>query len=350
MHLVFWQPIPSFHQEAFLTALARADWVDSVTLRVESDLPPSFREEGWPVPQFEGVTVEPIRLDRPPEDRTAYCHIFTGFYTHKKIWKAFDWLDEPRKCRCLAYAECPALFEWRGPLRRLKYRFNAGLLARSLDGILAVGQRGVDFYEPILHGRLPVHRFGYFDLAESDFPRLVTATPHTRVELLYVGRLIHLKGLDRLFRALAALKEPPDWRLILVGSGPERVRLQALARALGISDRLRWQPAVPAHQVAAFYQEADILLQPSRGDGWGMTIPEALRHGCEVVAAEACGAADLARPEYRLPADETAWPTILTQALQAGPLTAVQRQSNQTRARAYSAEAGVARLREVLGS
>jgi len=349
MHLVFWQPIPSFHQEAFLCALARADWVDSVALRVESDLPASFQREGWPVPAFPGVDVAGIRADAPPEDSAAHVHFFTGFYTHKRVWRAFERLPERRAAVCFAYAECPALFDWRAPVRRIKYRIHAGLLARRLDGVLAVGERGVAFFESILRGRLPVHSFAYYDCAEADFPEPAPPTRSERVKLLYVGRLIPLKGLDRLFHTLAAL--PPDapaWRLTLLGDGPEHAPLRRLARRLGIDARLRWHPAVPAADVAAHYRDSHYLIQPSRGDGWGMTVPEALRHGCEVIVSEACGAADLAPPEFRLPHDESAWPQILNAALASGPPGETVRRATRRRAATVSAEAGVERLRQIL--
>lgn len=348
MRLHFWQPIPSFHQEGFLNALANAEWVECVSLHYESDIPETLKTSGWPQAQWAHVHADPISENSFPDDDPEVVHFFTGFRTHRKVWRVFDRLAPQRKARVYAYTEAPALCGWKAPLRRFKYRWHARRLCGQLDAVLAVGGKGERFYRSILGDDVPVHRFAYYDLPESKFPPLIARRPNALVELLFVGRLIHLKGLDRLFHALAAVAATTEWRLTILGGGPEKARLQSLADSLDLSHRIRWIPAVPSAEVAPFYQESDFLIQPSRGDGWGMTIPEALRHGCEVIATEACGAADLARPEFRLSADEAAWPGIFTQALNAGPLNHAQRQQNQQRARAYSAEAGVERLRRIL--
>lgn len=348
MRLVFWQPIPSFHQHAFLAALAEASWVDSVELRYESEVPESLKKGGWPVPEWTGLQVARIDSSTVPEDAPDSVHFFTGFRTHPLVWKVFDRLPKQRQSKVYTYTEAPALFDGKTPLRRLKYRWQARALRGRLDGVLAVGGLGERFYRSILGDSVPVHRFAYYDLGADSFPQIEARVPTKHLELLYVGRLIQLKGLDRLLRALATLQDASDWRLTLLGSGPEESRLKELANALAIAERIRWEPAVPADQVASFYRDADIVVQPSRGDGWGMTLPEALRHGCEVVATEACGAADLVDPGYRLPANTEAWPAILQRALEAGPPDLEQRRRNQTRALDYTAEAGVERLQVIL--
>ncbi|WP_457742235.1 glycosyltransferase family 4 protein, partial [Thermococcus sp.] len=58
-------------------------------------------------------------------------------------------------------------------------------------------------------------------------------------DFLFVGRIIPEKGVDFLLRSLALLKRRfPDFRAIIVGDGPERRKLERLARELGISDNI----------------------------------------------------------------------------------------------------------------
>jgi len=349
VHLHFWQPIPSFHQEGFLNQLAEADWVDSLTLKYEGDIPAELKASGWPEPKWKCVNASIISDTDIPDAAANQVHFFTGFYTHKKIWQVFNRLPRSAKCRVFAFAEAPALYDWKAPLRRIKYRLNARRLECRLNGILALGERGVQFYRNLLDTACPVHQFAYYDLPLSDFPKAVTPHPHTITQLLYVGRLIHLKGLDRLFHSLAHLPQNCNgWQLTLVGGGPEERYLKTLANQLNIHDRIRWAGSVAAHQVATYYQNSDYLIQPSRSDGWGMTIPEALRHGCDVIATDACGAADLANPSQRLPKDTAHWPKILLTAIENGPLNDAQRSANRTRAEAICAEVGVARLKQIV--
>ncbi len=350
MHLVFWQPIPSFHQEGFLNLLARADWVQSVTLKVEQDLLADFQKSGWPAPRFEGVCCERIKPNEQPQDSAQHLHIFTGFKTHGTLWEVFGRFSRQRKSRVFAYAEAPSQYGYAGYLRWLKYRWNGYSLSAQLDGVLALGQRGVDFYSSILRRRVPVYRFAYYDQPLSEFPELMHLEQNSKVQFLYVGRLISLKGLDRMLRAFAALRDQEyDWHLTLLGEGPVRRKLQLLAERLGIAAKVEWHATVPAGEVGAYYAVADYLIQPSRADGWGMTIPESLRHGCQPIASTACGAADLALDSFKLPTEaERMWPTILSDALRLGPLTDLQRCENRKRAEAYTAEAGVERLKSIL--
>jgi glycosyltransferase involved in cell wall biosynthesis len=103
------------------------------------------------------------------------------------------------------------------------------------------------------------------------------ASPH----LLAVGRLIRQKGFDVLLQALAALKSP-DAQLTILGDGPERSALTALARTLGISSRVHL-PGYVANPYACMKQ-ADLFVLSSRWEGFGHVIVEAMTCDLPVVA------------------------------------------------------------------
>jgi len=86
--------------------------------------------------------------------------------------------------------------------------------------------------------------------------------PHEGLAIGYVGRLVRQKGLDTLLQALA-LQRALKWKLIIVGDGPERERLEALASELRLAARVRWTGGLPAEQVATLWPELDVLVQPS---------------------------------------------------------------------------------------
>ena len=107
--------------------------------------------------------------------------------------------------------------------------------------------------------------------------------------VLALGRLHPNKGFDVLVRALALL--PPDVRLLLAGEGPERPGLEALARDLGVANRVDmpgWRT-----DTAALLAAAVVLAVPSRREPLGNTVLEAWSAGCAVVAADAEGPAEL---------------------------------------------------------
>jgi glycosyltransferase involved in cell wall biosynthesis len=117
-----------------------------------------------------------------------------------------------------------------------------------------------------------------------------------RTEIVFAGRLVRDKGIDVLFDALRPLFiEYADLHLTLIGPGEERAALVARAAASGFQDRLTFTGVMAADRVQARIAKADLLVLPSRGDGWGMVINEALAVGVPVIASDVCGASDLIR-------------------------------------------------------
>lgn len=104
--------------------------------------------------------------------------------------------------------------------------------------------------------------------------------------LLSVGLLIPRKGHDRI---IAALPELPGFHLCILGEGPERGRLEAQARALGVADRVRLPGAVPHPELAAHYAAADALILASSREGWANVLLEAMACGTPVLASPAWG-------------------------------------------------------------
>ena len=115
-----------------------------------------------------------------------------------------------------------------------------------------------------------------------------------RTEIIFVGQLIKRKGLDILLEAIHPLfAEYSDLDLTVVGTGEDLPALQGLVRRLDIEDRIHFAGVLPAEQVQSRMSAARALVLPSRWDGWGMVINEALSVGVPVIASDQCGASDL---------------------------------------------------------
>jgi glycosyltransferase involved in cell wall biosynthesis len=84
------------------------------------------------------------------------------------------------------------------------------------------------------------------------------------VRILAVGRAVDKKGFDDLLAALAQLGPALRWRLTHIGGGPMLRDLRALARRLGIEDRIEWRGAQPQEVVLDAYRAADIFALPCR--------------------------------------------------------------------------------------
>lgn len=100
------------------------------------------------------------------------------------------------------------------------------------------------------------------------------------INLLYVGRLASAKNIPMLMRALAAMQTPA--RLCLVGDGPEKTRLEACARKLGLGNRVVF--AGPQHELLpGFYAMSRVTVMPTTTESFGQVFLESLACGTPVV-------------------------------------------------------------------
>jgi len=122
------------------------------------------------------------------------------------------------------------------------------------------------------------------------FSSLQPVTCHLQPFIIgYVGRLVEEKGVDLLLQAVTGLEG--EWRLRVLGDGPERERLAALAGELGIAGQVAFEGLVPSTQMPDFYPQLDVLVLPSRTrpnwkEQFGRVLIEAMACGVPVVGSD----------------------------------------------------------------
>ncbi|HEY3475399.1 MAG TPA: glycosyltransferase family 4 protein, partial [Anaerolineales bacterium] len=109
---------------------------------------------------------------------------------------------------------------------------------------------------------------------------------------LSVGRLVHQKGLDLAMYALGGLKQF-DWEWCIAGDGPEMHNLQALAKKLGIADRIKFLGWQSREQLVETYHQTNVFLFPSRHEGMPNAVLEAMASGIPVIASCIAGNEEL---------------------------------------------------------
>jgi glycosyltransferase involved in cell wall biosynthesis len=162
--------------------------------------------------------------------------------------------------------------------------------------VATVSEANRTYLEALLGGRVAVHLVpNAVDLARLPAPEDRVPEPGV---VLTVARLVEKKGLDALVRACGALRRSGvDARLEVVGDGPLRSRLQALAAAEGAE--VTWHGALPHEQVAAHYRRAVVFALPcvvaATGDRDGLptSVLEAMAAGVPVVTTAVNGLADV---------------------------------------------------------
>jgi glycosyltransferase involved in cell wall biosynthesis len=104
--------------------------------------------------------------------------------------------------------------------------------------------------------------------------------------LISVGALIERKRHRLILEALAGL---PEFSLLIVGEGPERAALEALAGRLGLAGRVRLPGSVPHMVMAQYYSAADLSVLASSREGWANVLLESMACGVPVVASDIPG-------------------------------------------------------------
>lgn len=187
------------------------------------------------------------------------------------------------------WGEMPG-FSRRGPIGSwLRSRLQSPIGASA--GIAAIGEVAAQAYRG-LFPRKPIFNIPYFcDLKPyQQAAAFRSQRSGDTVEILYSGQMIDRKGVDVLLAAFVmAAEENRQLHLKLLGSGPEAARYSAMVPA-ALADRVKFIGHKEPSELPAIFAEADIFCLPSRHDGWGVVVNEALGAGLPILVSDAVGA------------------------------------------------------------
>jgi glycosyltransferase involved in cell wall biosynthesis len=167
------------------------------------------------------------------------------------------------------------------PLLRLIWR-NASAIVANSDGLRKLALSFDDrFPISIIPNGVDLERFTSPLLRSWDPPRL-----------LFVGRIVHQKGLDLLLSALSELKDLP-WEMTIVGDGPQREPLREAAANFGLEQRIHFASWRRGADLEAEYGRANLFVFPSRHEGMPNVVLEAMACGLPVIATRIPGNEEL---------------------------------------------------------
>ena len=216
-----------------------------------------------------------------PASVARYCAILRGLpwsgSAHAKdIWTTREWEKREKLADCDWLVTCT--------------RTNRDhLAALAPAGRVELVYHGVDF------ARFPPRRMLHRASNGAD--------PAQPVTILSVARLVEKKGTDVLLDALARLPKELHWRLVHVGGGPLKSRMQKHAQRLGIADRITWRGALAQDELLAEYRQADLFALACRiardgdRDGLPNVLAEAQSQGLPCVATRVSAIPELIRED-----------------------------------------------------
>jgi len=171
--------------------------------------------------------------------------------------------------------------------------FTAKKILRDAEAVVAVSQHLFDKvtrFFPDLHSKTSVIPVGV------EFERFANVTPEEGDYILGLGRLSFEKGFDILIRAFQHLSSHfPKLKLVVAGDGSEKESLIGLAESLGVRDRIKFCGEVSRERAIELLSKCRALAVPSRIEGFGVVILEALALGKLVVATSVGGIPEIIR-------------------------------------------------------
>ena len=346
-----WQRIISPHMAGLASALAEQG--RQVVYAAERPMSDERARQGWAPPALGAAglqlvpSVDAVRavVDAAPPDSIHLCQ---GIRENGLVGIAQRELER-RGLSQWVVMETVDDEGVQGMLKRPLYAALVRRWRRKLTGVLATGLRTPDWVVARGMPRDRVFPFAYF-LPGRPFPLVAGPNEGRPYRIVFAGQLIARKQVDQLIAAVARI-ESRDVELVVIGRGPLEHELRAQATAL-IPGRVHWAGQLPMEAVPQELANADCLVLPSRHDGWGAVVSEALMMGTPAVCSDACGSAEVVLASgvggVFPRGDVHALTALLTQMLERGRANIEERRELANWAGALGAKAGARYLLTVL--
>lgn len=216
--------------------------------------------------------------------------IFPGYF-HFRTLPFHHWLRRLSGKRTFAWSEPmknhPRTLAKSG-FRRATERVLIAPCNSAKNVFLAVGADAEHDYR-----QLGMTRWDYRQFLFAIKPPEISAFPpetHDTIKLVFCGSLDERKGIDLLIEAICDSElRNLDFRLLILGDGPLRQRLTKMCDNAGINAKVDFQGALPRDECIRLMSECDALVLPSRFDGWGAVVNEAMEVGLAIVVSDQVG-------------------------------------------------------------
>ena len=297
MHVVFWQEMASSHMAPIMSSLAEMPGVD-VSWLVDSIRVDYRNAMGW-----ESIDAGKCKIIESPSEKYIdemtnhrpyeTAHIFSTDRHVRVIHRGMKSILRKGGTFGLM-SETAKLTGFVGGLRIIHGKIRAMHLKSRIDFMLAIGSNGVRWYKMCGYPEQRIFPFAYITMGSKDYPlkTSVVKKESNVIDLIFIGQLIKRKGVDILLKALRGL-EGLNWNLRIIGDGIEHDSLVDLCESLELSDKVQFLGSLKNSVAMEMLADSDLLVLPSRWDGWGAVVNESLMLGVPVVCSDNCGASDL---------------------------------------------------------
>ena len=305
MEVVSWHPLLTDHQSYTLAALQQAGnctlkvyvanminidrqtqgWINQHASSLSPNLIP---KKGWVRFAIQHLREhrDAVHLFGSPFEQTKLIVIlFLAINLKLRVYL----ISEPYSPISMGYQNDKSqLINWlKAKIRPLLYGIYGKLLLRHIAGVFAISCRAVTQYQGIGIAEGKIFPFGYFVPYQEPACSVsapIVSSSKTDLRIVFIGNLIARKGLDLLINAVRNLNNN-GFLFFLDVYGPGDPSQYDFDRSV-----VRYCGLIPFGNSQAVISEYDVLVLPSRYDGWGVVVNEAIMAGVPVICSNQVGA------------------------------------------------------------
>ena len=308
MKIVTWQNVLTDHQVFTLRELQECAG-HPIKIIVGVEQLDARIKQGWKKPNTDGLSVCTlargggiIRGFRLLRENADAIHLFVGLWSDRRfiVFILYALLRGIRVGLITeAYSYTPLGIyaeqaKWLGILKALlrpaMYRIMGLLIGSRIKPVFTISSRAKQQFKKAGFSDQYLFPFAYC------VPRLESGRPEFAIDsklpisIVFVGALIHVKGIDEAISATQwCLDHGMDIELDLYGPG------EISAWREKLNERIRYRGVIPFGQAQNVIKNYDLLVLPSRYDGWGVVVNEALLQSVPVLVSSGAGSSDLVR-------------------------------------------------------
>ncbi|MGZ5561987.1 MAG: glycosyltransferase family 4 protein [Halobacteriota archaeon] len=298
IRLTIWMNMPSFYQSDLFTSLLATGDVDLQVIFARN-LSPDRVQLGWQK-ELSGFSHRFLDESNPIRDAMQLAwrqrdrvHVVNGIWAEPAFTAALLALMLAGS-KYAIYSEAQNPNRLRTRKRAIAQRQFGRMVVRKAAGLLSVSRFAADFFKALGASPAKIYPFGYFRSKPGILSNVRRIKSKDEIEVVFVGQLVHRKGVDLLVEAMCPLfRDYPYLKLTLVGNGVMQTKLDLQVESAGISERVTFAGRVDSNQIPERLSAADLVILPSRWDGWGLVVNEAFSVGVPVIVSDQCGVAEL---------------------------------------------------------
>ena len=296
MKIVFWENIVSQHKLPYWNFLANSDKVQAFTLVVEQELGDDLKIQGWESDWTKSPRINlicnPLKtklIEIFDNSNQNTYHVFSGIRANPMVFNAFKTSLNYQVNRILL-TETINLNGIRKITRRLFACFNERKYGNYFDLVLGSGTTTQSWY--LENGIQKIHFYPFLYCVNT--PLLTNDIPSksNTIQLVFIGQIIERKGLDILLKALNQLKND-NWHLTIYGAGNDLNKHLDWVNKNNLETKITFKGTISNSALRKEIASYDLLVLPSRFDGWGAVINEAIASGVRTICSDRCGASIL---------------------------------------------------------